>query len=131
MTRPGIAPLCASTATELLINILSHPHGALAEADGSPSPNEPSEMPMGLVPHQVRGFLSHFHLMNVTAYQFEHCTACSVPIVEGYREKGWAFVKWVCERGGVLEEVSGLKAFLERDLHALDAFEQQVEEDDW
>lgn len=43
-------------------------------------PSEPIEHPFGLVPHQIRGFLTHFTNLLVTGQAFDKCTACSTKV---------------------------------------------------
>jgi hypothetical protein len=44
----------------------------------SPPPNNE----LGLIPHQIRGFLSHYNNLLVTGLQYDKCVACSSPVRE-------------------------------------------------
>lgn len=65
--------------------------------------------PLGLVPHQIRGFLSNFTNISVVGRSYDCCSACSDKIVNAYRQDGWEFVKRVLNDIGYVEELSGLK----------------------
>jgi hypothetical protein len=57
VTRPGLAPIAAGLAVELLVSLLHHPAGLHAPADTAPGgaafPAGATAQPLGLVPHQV------------------------------------------------------------------------------
>lgn len=120
VTRPGIAPIASAMLVELLVSILQHPLRAHAPAPTNPSPdNDPKaasssakpafDHPLGLVPHQIRGFLSSFSNLSIHGQPYDCCSACSDRIVERYRNEGWDFVKRALNEKGWVEEVSGLK----------------------
>lgn len=127
VTRPGLAPIAASMATELMVAMLHHPLGHCAPAPerrrddntGNYAPvddgTDPSSSALGRLPHQIRGTVVTYTMMTPTIPAFQSCTACSDPVVEEYRRKGFDFVKCVCcdEDGSFLEEVSGLASFRE------------------
>ncbi|KAJ9614086.1 Autophagy protein 7 [Cladophialophora chaetospira] len=106
VTRPGIAAIASALLVELLISILQHPLGAAAPA--TTSSNERGEHPLGVIPHQIRGFLAQFNNMNITGQSYESCSACSDLIVDAYLKDGWEFVKRAMNEKGFVEEVSGL-----------------------
>ncbi|KAJ3156593.1 Autophagy protein 7 [Geranomyces variabilis] len=113
VTRPGLSAIASATAVELLVSILNHPLRALAPAppaSASNNPSAPTPTPLGLVPHQIRGFLTHFSNLLITGPAYDRCTACSAVVVSMYRAEGAAFVRRVVEDPGVLEEVTGLRA---------------------
>ncbi|GAA6056105.1 hypothetical protein JCM3770_001970 [Rhodotorula araucariae] len=86
VTRPGIAAIASATAVELMVSVLQHPLGAHAPSDvptSSTSPKlecepkpEPTS-PLGLVPHQLRGFLARFETLRITGQAYDRCTGCS------------------------------------------------------
>jgi ubiquitin-like modifier-activating enzyme ATG7 len=92
VTRPGVAPLSSALAVELVMALLHHPHGFDAAAD-APTPLTASTVsPLGVVPHQIRGFLTHMHPLLATVPAFEHCPACGDSVVAAYRQKGFPFL---------------------------------------
>lgn len=66
--------------TELFISLLSHPMGINAAADLSQDPSDPVDYPFGLVPHQIRGFLTHYSNLLIKGHAFNKCSACSAPV---------------------------------------------------
>jgi ubiquitin-like modifier-activating enzyme ATG7 len=80
VTRPGISYMAAAAGVELAASMLQHPQGIDAPATMAENPT--SGMPkdasvLGVVPHQIRGFLSHFQNMLLVGEAYKHCTACS------------------------------------------------------
>jgi len=71
--------VASALAVELLVSLIHHPLKAQAPAsektDGQMGGDLPTDL--GLVPHQLRGFLTHFNNMIVTSEQFDKCVACS------------------------------------------------------
>jgi len=87
VTRPGLAPIAAATAVELLASLLQHADGlyspapaitttAAAGADLN-SDQEDTSSVLGLVPHQLRGFLNQFRTMPLVGAAYDKCTGCS------------------------------------------------------
>jgi ubiquitin-like modifier-activating enzyme ATG7 len=108
VTRPGIAAIASALLVELLVSILQHPEGAAAPASANSS-EDIGDHPLGLVPHQIRGFLSNFSNMSIVGSSYNCCSACSDRIVDLYKTKGWSFVEKALNEKGYVEEVSGLK----------------------
>lgn len=108
VTRPGVAAIASALLVELLVSLLQHPQGA-----GAPAPltrhDERGDHPLGLVPHQIRGFLSTFENISVTGKSYKCCSACSEKVINAYREQGWDLVRKVLNEPGYVEELSGLK----------------------
>lgn len=102
VTRPGIASIASSTAVELMVSILQHPKGSVLPFSSSPSltprrslapsdipivsssQSQPEHLvdpatssPLGIVPHQIRGFLAQFHNLKITGQAYDRCTGCS------------------------------------------------------
>lgn len=134
VTRPGLAPIAASMATELMVAMFHHPLGHCAPAperrrDNNPGEyapvddgTDPSSSALGRLPHQIRGTVVTYTMMTPTIPAFQSCTACSDRVVEEYRRNGFDFVKCVCcdDDGSYLEEVSGLAIFREEAAKKLD-----------
>ena len=107
MTRPGIAAIASALLVEVLVSLLQHPMGALAHAP-SPDSDRDNLHPLGIVPHQIRGFLSTFQNMVISGKSYDCCSACSDKVTEAYSSKGWEFVKRALNEKGYVEELSGL-----------------------
>jgi ubiquitin-like modifier-activating enzyme ATG7 len=108
VTRPGVAPIASALLVELLVSLLQHPQGAAAPAPVAKS-TERDDHPLGIVPHQIRGFLSTFENLSVTGQSYQSCSACSERVISAYREHGWDFVRKALNEPGYVEELSGLK----------------------
>ena len=80
VTRPGLAPISAALAVELMVAILHHPLKHHAPADEKMPPMASARTPtkpLGCLPHQLRGYLSTFGIIQPLGNAFEHCTACT------------------------------------------------------
>ena len=117
VTRPGVAAIASALLVEMLTSILQHPKKHHAPA---PIPNpgttgsaatyerEPADHALGIVPHQIRGFLSSFQNMVIHGRSYPQCSACSKPIVDAYKAEGWEFVKKALASRDYVAELSGL-----------------------
>jgi ubiquitin-like modifier-activating enzyme ATG7 len=95
VTRPGISYLASATGVELLASILQHPLGSAAPSVTSLSAMDQlaeDASILGAIPHQVRGYLSHFQNMQLVGEAFRHCTACSPPIQKAFCDGGIDFI---------------------------------------
>ena len=109
------------------MSVLQHPAGARAPAPKmAPSQDstgrvdyvrDPPEHPLGLVPHQIRGFASTFQHMLISGQSYDCCSACSPKIVNEYRRSGWEFIKRALTESNYVSELSGL-ADLQRSVDA-------------
>lgn len=107
VTRPGVAAIASALLVELLVSVLQHPDGPAAPAPKSPTEDR-GDHPLGLIPHQIRGFLSTFQNMNIAGKSYNCCSACSDKIIDAYKAEGWAFVQKALNEKGFVEELSGL-----------------------
>lgn len=111
VTRPGLSMMAAASAVELLVTLLEHPLRGQAAADTSSKDEHLTASPqssLGLVPHQIRGFLSRFHVMLPASLSFDKCTACSDKILETYEKEGFNFLMNAFNRPSYLEDLTGL-----------------------
>lgn len=117
VTRPGVAPTASALLVELLVSILQHPLGAHAPApkaavshnsSSTDYERDPPNHPLGLVPHQIRGFLSNFQNMIISGQSYDCCSACSPKIIEAYRTGAWDFIKRALTEKDYVTELSGL-----------------------
>jgi len=127
VTRPGLAPIASATAVELLVSLLQHPLGLHAPAP--PPGQDPQEVDqggsvLGLVPHQLRGFLAQFRTMPIVGAAFDSCTGCSETVLKAYETQGFAMLLRAFNETGFLEALTGLDK-----LHA--EGEQALEAVDW
>ncbi|KAI0509445.1 hypothetical protein F5B22DRAFT_331070 [Xylaria bambusicola] len=113
VTRPGIAAIASALLVELLTSLLQHPlgHHAPAPVSSSAATQEADttdEYALGIVPHQIRGFLNRFQNLVIRGQSYPCCSACSPPIISAYRNEGWEFVKHALENKDYVAELSGL-----------------------
>ncbi|KAL9587143.1 MAG: hypothetical protein Q9212_000416 [Teloschistes hypoglaucus] len=107
VTRPGIAAIASALLVEMFVSVLQHPQRAFAPAPASPNEDR-GEHPLGVVPHQVRGFLSNFQNLVIKGNSYDCCSACSPQIIDAYEADGWQFVKRALNEKDYVEELSGL-----------------------
>ncbi|KAI7903438.1 E1-like protein-activating enzyme Gsa7p/Apg7p [Cokeromyces recurvatus] len=105
VTRPGLAAIAGALSVELMVSLLQHPEGIHAKADI----NQSSSI-LGVLPHQIRGFLGQFNNMLIVGQAYEKCTACSEKILNLYNENPSSFMKQVLKDSLYLEEITGLAA---------------------
>ncbi|KOS22748.1 Ubiquitin-like modifier-activating enzyme atg7 [Escovopsis weberi] len=112
VTRPGVAAIASALLVELLTSLLQHPLGKDAPAPqarpGVVPERDPADHPLGLVPHQIRGYVSTFQNMVIRGQSYDSCSACSPKILEAYRRDGWGFVKRALQEKAYVAELSGL-----------------------
>lgn len=143
VTRPGLAPIAASMAVELMVALLHHPLKQRAPApksvtgnsDYNPTANTEDEASsagaLGIMPHQIRGSLVSYQMMTPTVPAFNCCTGCSPHLIEEYHKDKVGLVYEVCKStdGSYLEDRTGLTAFRAEAAEKLAALEE--DEDLW
>uniref|UniRef100_A0A8D3CAH3 Ubiquitin-like modifier-activating enzyme ATG7 n=1 Tax=Scophthalmus maximus TaxID=52904 RepID=A0A8D3CAH3_SCOMX len=77
VSRPGLAMIAGALAVELMVSILQHSEEGYAVASSSDDRMNEPPTSLGLVPHQIRGFLSRFDNVLPASLAFDKCTACS------------------------------------------------------
>ncbi|KAL9128465.1 MAG: hypothetical protein Q9217_002869 [Psora testacea] len=107
VTRPGVAAIASALLVEILVSLLQHHQGILAPAPVKQS-EERGEHPLGIVPHQIRGFLANFQNIVVQGKSYDCCSGCSDRVINAYESQGWEFVKRALNEEGYVEELSGL-----------------------
>jgi len=138
VTRPGLASIASSIAVELLVSLLQHPKGIEAPAPppvqdvGGPpkSSTEGTESILGLVPHQLRGFLAQFSNVLITGSAYERCTACSDLVIDEYKRKGFEMLLQAFNDPQYLEQVTGLDKMKEEAEAMLDDVEWGSDDDE-
>ena len=110
--------MASALLVETLVSILQHPLGPRAPAPRMAANQDsigrvdyvrdPENHPLGLVPHQIRGFLSTFQNMMISGQSYDCCSACSPKIVDEYRRSGWEFIKRALTETNYISELSGL-----------------------
>ncbi|XP_020290226.1 ubiquitin-like modifier-activating enzyme atg7 [Pseudomyrmex gracilis] len=121
VSRPGLSQIAAGLAVELLMAITQHPQGISARAfvsydsdDSKKTTDNPSLGSLGGVPHTIRGFLWNHEMKLTVTHKFAFCTACSIPLIKEYQQRGFAFVLDACNVPNYLERLSGLEEVLKK-----------------
>ncbi|OBZ85707.1 Ubiquitin-like modifier-activating enzyme ATG7 [Choanephora cucurbitarum] len=125
VTRPGLAAIAGALSVELMVSVIQHPEGYSMNAKATDQPHL-----LGLLPHQIRGFLGQFSNMLIVGQAYDRCTACSRKILEAYDHNPLDFLKKVLKEPDHLEQITGL-ADLKKESEALllDDWAEEVEED--
>lgn len=79
--------------------------GAAPEDSSDPSK---SGSVLGLIPHQLRGFLAQFSNMLIVGQAYDRCTACSASIIAEYQTRGFEMLKEAFNDDSYLERATGL-----------------------
>ena len=109
VSRPGLSMIASALAVELMSSVIQHPDGGLAPADSNVDQEESDTgSALGLVPHQIRGFLSRFQNVLPASERFDKCTACSDVVMEEYKRNGFDFLCKVFNTSNYLEDLTGL-----------------------
>ncbi|RIA85270.1 hypothetical protein C1645_782203 [Glomus cerebriforme] len=111
VTRPGLSAIASAYAVELMVSVLHHEKGPVAPADTINDPGSTdisTSTPLGIIPHQIRGFLTNFNNLLIVGQAYDKCTACSDKILEEYKSNGFEFLKRVFDSPTYLEELTGL-----------------------
>jgi len=113
VSRPGLSMIASALAVELMVSLLQHPiKGAAASSSNVNNELKASneeESCLGMVPHQIRGYLHSYSLILPASQAFEKCTACSKQIIDMYKKDGFDFLIKVFNDSSYLEDVTGLK----------------------
>lgn len=141
VTRPGLAPIAASMAVELMVALLHHedeqnapaPPPATSTSTFAPTVDSSNEStsPLGIMPHQIRGSIVSYTMMTPTVPAFPYCTGCCESIVRTYDDQGFDFIKAsCCNDGKYLEDVAGLTQFREEAAAKMEECDWEDDEDE-
>ncbi|XP_061744113.1 ubiquitin-like modifier-activating enzyme ATG7 [Nerophis ophidion] len=109
VSRPGLAMIAGALAVEMMVSILQHSEGGYAVASSSDDRMNEPPTSLGLVPHQIRGFLSRFDNVLPASLAFDKCTACSPVVLDHYEREGFDFLSKVFNSShSFLEDLTGL-----------------------
>jgi ubiquitin-like modifier-activating enzyme ATG7 len=135
VTRPGLASIAASTAVELVVSLLQHPDGVHAPAPPVQTGSEfadpsTSGSVLGLVPHQLRGFLAQFRNMPIVGAAYDRCTGCSETVLRAYETQGFEMMLQAFNQQGYLEKLTGLDKLYDEGEAALESVDWDEDEGD-
>eukprot|EP01132_Coremiostelium_polycephalum_P007851 gene7851-9665_t len=117
VTRPGLSMIASAIAIELMVSILHHPLMGRAQPETQTDIYGGSSTPLGIIPHQLRGFLSHYQTLPLFGNPYKNCTACSQPILEQFKERGFEFVLQVLNDSSCLTSIAGIDALKEEQVN--------------
>ncbi|KAI9277433.1 E1-like protein-activating enzyme Gsa7p/Apg7p [Sporodiniella umbellata] len=126
VTRPGLALLASALTVELMVSLSQHPEGSHAPADTAHT--EVGGSLLGLLPHQIRGFLGGFKQLLISGQAFDKCIACSAKVLAAYEQDPTGFLKRVLENPLILEDITGIKALKEESDALLEDWLSEEEE---
>ncbi|KAI9298059.1 hypothetical protein K502DRAFT_362795 [Neoconidiobolus thromboides FSU 785] len=117
VTRPGLAPIAAANAVELLVSILQHPqHGLALPPDFNKSDEtnngEVNNRLATTIPHRINGYLANYKQILTYGTPFDRCTGCSKYVVEAYNKNGIEFLFKVFNNSQILQEITGIQGSL-------------------
>ncbi len=69
---------------------------------------ESEESCLGIVPHQMRGYIHSYSIIMPASQAFDKCTACSAIVREAYQTEGFEFLMKCFNQNSYLEDLSGL-----------------------
>ncbi|KIK68841.1 hypothetical protein GYMLUDRAFT_34831 [Collybiopsis luxurians FD-317 M1] len=137
VTRPGLASIAASSAVELMMSVLQHPQGIRApaprpsgNADNHPDENGEGSSVLGLVPHQLRGYLAQFRNLHIVGAAYDRCTGCSETVLKAYESQGFDMMLNAFNDPKYLERLTGLDKLYEDGEKALEDVEWVEEGND-
>ena len=110
VTRPGVSAIASAISVEILASLYNHPKRFLCPAYKEDDETNEATTVLGIVPHQIRGNVSGYHLHTLYGQNYQKCTACSDAIVEAYRSRGYDFIIQCLNEPLYMEELTGLKA---------------------
>ena len=113
----------------MMVSLLQHPQGNLATAPISPSEDR-GDHPLGIVPHQIRGFLSNFQNVMIRGKSYDCCSACSEKVTGALKEDGWEFVKRALNEQHYVEDLTGLSEVQRAAERAIAGMELSDDDDD-
>lgn len=119
VSRPGIAPIAASIAGEFVMALLHHPDGFSAAHEYAADISAATRSPLGVVPHILRGFVSHLQTLVSYESASNYCSACSSAVCDAYLRDGSAFIRRVCNDDTVLPKLTCVNEMID-DLDADD-----------
>jgi len=120
VTRPGLSSMASSTAVELMVTLLHHPLKAQAPGDPKTDIGHDTPTELGIVPHQIRGYLSFFNNLIITGHRYDKCVACSDAVVEAYLTRRNEFLMEAFNNPKHLEDITGITAMKQEQSEVID-----------
>ncbi|KRY10739.1 putative ATP-dependent RNA helicase DHX35 -like protein, partial [Trichinella patagoniensis] len=130
VTRPGVSMIASGLACELVTSLIQHPLQGQAPVEKPDSGANRSCL--GVIPHQIRGYVNRFDQWNLTVERFASCIACSEPVIDQYKRGGFRFVADVCNDPTLLETITGLDRLKDdaKDMLVIELAERMIRPDE-
>jgi E1-like protein-activating enzyme Gsa7p/Apg7p len=111
VTRPGVAPIASALAVELMVALVHAESGFTTDNEiNATTPNS-----LGILPHQIRGFLSNFSSILGHVPNSEYCPACSPRVIDAMRTDFETFLFHSINEGtSYLEKITQLSERLDK-----------------
>ena len=110
-----------------MVTLLHHPLKGEAPADTDMNIQNSTESPFGVIPHSIRGFMTHYNNVLVTGLAYDKCTACSSKVLDQFKLRNFDFLLDVFNKPLILEDITGLTQIKEE----TDNIEWESNEDDF
>ncbi|XP_066586066.1 uncharacterized protein Atg7 [Prorops nasuta] len=119
VSRPGLSQIAAGLAVELLVALTQHNDGIdckamMSNIDETKVGEAELTGLLGGVPHTIRGSLWNHDMRLTVTHRFPSCTACSTPLIDEYKSRGFDFILDACNTPNYLEKLSGIEELLKR-----------------
>lgn len=63
---------------------------------------------LGIIPHQIRGFISKFQTLQIVGQSYDCCTGCSKKVIDEYHKSGYEMLYKIFNDSNYLTNLSGL-----------------------
>jgi len=110
VTRPGLSFIASGLAVEFMVSLIQHPLGMAAPHESKTEIGQPASTELGIIPHQVRGFLTALQIIPLMGYQYSQCVACSSQILNAYKKDPYGLCIAVFNKPEILEDITGITA---------------------
>ena len=85
---------------------------------------------LGLVPHQLRGYLAEFRTVPIRGAAYARCTGCSDAVLGAYEAQGFGMLLRAFNEPKFLEELTGLDQLYNEGEAALADVDWEVEDEE-
>ena len=92
--------------------------------------SSPYRSVLGIVPHQLRGFLAQFRNLPVVGSAYDRCTGCSEIVLQAYEKRGFEMLLKAFNEPEFLEKLTGLDKLHDEGEAALEAVDWDEDDDD-
>lgn len=113
----------------MVLRSINAPAPTPSRDGGLPDPHASGSV-LGLVPHQLRGYLAEFRTVPIKGAAYSRCTGCGEAVLQAYEADAWGLVQKACDETGYLERLTGLDELYRQGEEALDDVEWAEEDEE-